>query len=44
MKVYRGRDRGSNVPLSPVHRYDGDMRDTAALGTWIATLGGAVPQ
>jgi len=38
MKVYRGRDRGSNVPMEPVHRYAGDMRDTAALAAWIATL------
>lgn len=38
MKVYRGRARGSNQPLEPVHPYKGDMRDTAALETWIASL------
>lgn len=38
MKVYRGRPRGANVPLQPVHRYAGDMRDTAALESWVATL------
>ena len=40
MKVYRGRARGSNVPQVPRYRYDGDMRDTAALERWIATLNG----
>ena len=38
MKVYRGRERGANVPMQPVHRYTGDMRDTTALEAWIATL------
>lgn len=38
MKVYRGRPRGSNVPVKPDYRYPGDLRDTAALATWIATL------
>ncbi|MES2336578.1 MAG: hypothetical protein V4537_00615 [Pseudomonadota bacterium] len=38
MKVYRGRPRGSNVPVRPRHRYLGDMRDTPALERWIATL------
>jgi hypothetical protein len=38
MKVYRGRKRGSNVPLDPVHAFPGDLRDTAALEAWIATL------
>lgn len=38
MKVYRGRKRGSNVPLDPVHPFPGDLRDTAALEAWIATL------
>lgn len=38
MKVYRGRKRGSNVPLDPVHAFPGNMRDTAALEAWIATL------
>jgi hypothetical protein len=38
MKVWRGRARGSNQPLVPVHRYDGDLADTAALERWIATL------
>jgi hypothetical protein len=38
MKAYRGRRRGSNVPARPVKPYAGDMRDTAALERWIATL------
>jgi hypothetical protein len=38
MKVYRGRKRGSNVPLDPVHPFPGDLRDTPALEAWIATL------
>lgn len=38
MKVYRGRARGANVPWEPVHRFDGDMADRAALETWIAGL------
>ncbi|HHA2817639.1 TPA: hypothetical protein ACOFCQ_004299 [Stenotrophomonas maltophilia] len=35
MKVFRGRVRGSNEPHVPDRRYDGDMRDTAALEAWI---------
>jgi hypothetical protein len=38
MKVYRGRPRGSNVPVVPRHRYTGDMRQTAALERWVRTL------
>lgn len=38
MKVYRDRPRGDNVPVVPVHRYAGDMRDTAALERWVAGL------
>jgi hypothetical protein len=38
MKVYSGRARGANEPAVPVHRFDGDMSDTAALERWIATL------
>ena len=38
MKVYRGRPRGPNVPVKPDFRYPGDLRDTAKLATWIATL------
>ncbi|HVI97750.1 MAG TPA: S41 family peptidase [Sphingomonas sp.] len=38
MKVYRGRTRGSNEPLRPVHPYPGDLRDTVALEAWIARL------
>lgn len=40
MKVYRGRERGSNVPAVPSYRYTGDMTDTPALEAWIATLPG----
>lgn len=38
MKVYRDRARGSNVPVVPVHRFDGDIADTAALEAWVAGL------
>lgn len=38
MKVYRGRERGSNEPLRSVHVFAGDMRDTGALARWIAAL------
>ena len=40
MKVYRGRARGSNVPLRPAarHLFPGDLRDTAALERWVAML------
>jgi hypothetical protein len=38
MKVYRGRPRGSNEPVVPVHKFDGDIADTAALERWVATL------
>ena len=38
MKVYRGRQRGSNEPAIPRHRFAGDIGDTQALETWVATL------
>ncbi|MXV45303.1 hypothetical protein GS501_09700 [Saccharibacter sp. 17.LH.SD] len=38
MKVYRGRLRGSNIPWEPVYHYDGDMRDTRTIASWIAHL------
>jgi hypothetical protein len=38
MKVYRGRPRGSNEPVVPVDAFKGDIRDTAAIERWIATL------
>lgn len=38
MKVYSGRVRGSNEPVVPRHRFNGDITDTAALERWIATL------
>jgi len=38
MKVYRGRQRGSNEPAVPRHRFAGDMGDTKALEAWVATL------
>lgn len=38
MKYYRGRPRGHNQPVTPVHRFDGDMNDTAAVQSWIAAL------
>lgn len=38
MKYYIGRERGHNQSVVPVHRFDGDMSDTAALQAWVATL------
>ncbi len=38
MKVYRGRQRGSNEPAVPVHRFAGDIGDTKALEQWVGTL------
>ena len=38
MKVYRGRARGSNVPAVPAHRFAGDIGDSKALESWVATL------
>jgi len=38
MKVYRGRPRGSNVPVRPEFPYPGDLRDTGRLAAWIAAL------
>lgn len=40
IKVYRGRARGSNVPATPVHRYDGALGDNAAVEAWLAGLAG----
>ena len=38
MKVYRGRARGSNVPITPRYAFTGDMRDTPALERWVTNL------
>jgi len=38
MKVYSGRARGSNQPVVPRYRFNGDIADTAALERWVATL------
>ena len=38
MKVYRGRQRGSNEPAVPVRSFSGDIGDTKALEQWVATL------
>jgi hypothetical protein len=38
MKVYSGRARGSGVPVQPVHRFNGDMGDMAALEAWVRSL------
>lgn len=38
MKIWRGRSRGNNVPERPTHRFEGDIRDTAALKTWVTGL------
>jgi len=37
MKVYRDRPRGSNQPVVPVYPFEGDISDTPALETWIAS-------
>jgi hypothetical protein len=38
MKVYRGRPRGANEPVVPVHPFDGNLADTPALERWVASL------
>lgn len=38
MKFYIGRERGHNQSVAPVHRFEGDMNDTAAIEAWVATL------
>lgn len=38
MKVYSGRPRGSNEPVVPRHRFDGDINATKALEVWVAGL------
>jgi hypothetical protein len=38
MKVYRGRSRGANEPVVPVHAFGGDISDSAAIERWIAGL------
>jgi len=38
MKFYIGRERGHNQPVVPVHRFEGDMNDTAALEAWVSAL------
>ena len=38
MKVYSGRARGSNQPVVPRYRFNGDIADTAAVERWVATL------
>lgn len=41
MKVWHGRPRGNNEPHRPAHRFDGDIRDGAAVQQWVQTLGSA---
>jgi hypothetical protein len=38
MKFYIGRERGHNQSVRPVHRFEGDINDTAAVVAWVATL------
>lgn len=40
-KVYRGRQRGSNVPAVPKHRWTGALSNTDGLRAWIASLPGS---
>ena len=35
LKVHRGRPRGSNEALIPVHRFDGDITDDQAVERWL---------
>jgi hypothetical protein len=35
MKVYRGRKRGSNVPLTPAYVYRDSLADTQRLEVWV---------
>jgi hypothetical protein len=44
MKVYRNRARGSNEPAVPVHRFEGDIADTASVERWIETLQAMPPR
>ena len=37
-KVYRGRQRGSNVPATPRYRWTGALADTPGIRAWIASL------
>ena len=39
MKVYRGRARGINQSVAPVHEWTGDMGDTAGIEAWLTGLG-----
>ncbi|KAK0360767.1 hypothetical protein LTR94_026020, partial [Friedmanniomyces endolithicus] len=38
MKFYIGRERGRNEPVKPVHHFQGDLNDTAALEAWVGSL------
>jgi hypothetical protein len=38
MKYYVGRPRGSNVPVKPVYRFDGDIQDTPGVQAWVSML------
>jgi hypothetical protein len=41
MKVYRGRKRGSNETVVPVHAWTGQMADTAGIEAWLIGLDAA---
>ncbi|AOH87029.1 hypothetical protein AWL63_22620 [Sphingomonas panacis] len=38
MKVYRGRKRGSNVPLTPSYVFRGSLADTQSLERWVSEI------
>lgn len=38
LKVHRGRPRGSNEALLPLHRFDGDISDDMAVEAWVEAL------
>ncbi|MBA3999800.1 S41 family peptidase [Brevundimonas sp.] len=41
MKVYRGRGRGNNESVAPVHEWSGPMSDTAGIEAWLIGLDAA---
>ena len=41
VKVYRGRPRGDNETLVPVHEWTGDLSDSAGIEAWLAGLDAA---
>jgi hypothetical protein len=38
MKMFAGRPRGSNQPVSPRYRFSGNIMDTQAVEDWVVAL------